>query len=106
MSTTQIHQRAIDQQDTIWNVPDELWKRLQLELTIDKPRKKSGRPRLPDRPIFDGVIHTLRTGGQWKSFSKKLATESTAFEQFCEEYLPGGEAFLDSGNAYHPNLKR
>ena len=84
MSTTQIHQQAIDQQDTIWNVPDELWERLQRELTINKPRKKSGRPRLPDRPIFDGVIHMLRTGGQWKSFPKELAAKSTAFDRFSE----------------------
>ena len=36
MSTTQIHQEAINQQDTIWTVPDALWERIQPELIIQK----------------------------------------------------------------------
>ena len=84
MSTTQIHQHTINQHTTIWTVPDELWQRLQPELTIHKPRKKPGRPRHPDRPIFDGIIHIARNGGQWKTFPKHLAAKSTAFDRFSE----------------------
>ena len=39
MSTTQIHQHAIDKQNTIWNVPDEPWQRSQLKLTFNNHAK-------------------------------------------------------------------
>jgi transposase len=84
MSTTQIHQAQINQQPTIWTVPDDLWQRIQPKLVINKPRKKTGRPRHPDRPIFDGIIHMARTGSQWVSFPKELAKKSTAFDRFSE----------------------
>ena len=84
MSTTQIHQEAINQQDTIWIVPDELWERIQPELIIQKTRKKPGRPRMPDRPIFNGLIHLARTGGQWVALPREFGAKSTVFDLFTE----------------------
>ena len=84
MSTTQIHQAAINQQDTIWTVPDALWGRIQPELIIQKTRKKPGRPRMPDRPIFNGLIHLARTGGQWAALPREFGAKSTVFDRFTE----------------------
>ena len=50
----------------IWEVDDALWADLQPLLVIDKPRKKPGRPRNDDRPIFNGLIWLARTGAQWE----------------------------------------
>ncbi len=41
---------------TIWRVDDELWAELRPLLVVDKPRKRPGRPRQDDRPIFDALI--------------------------------------------------
>jgi transposase len=84
MSTTQIHQETINQQPTIWIVPDALWEKIQPELIIEKTRKKPGRPRHPDRPIFNGLIHMARTGAQWSAFPRELAPKSTAFDRFSQ----------------------
>ena len=82
MSTTQIHQKEIDQQPTIWTVSDELWIRLEPELIIKKTKKRLGRPRHSDRQIFNGLIHLARTGSQWSAFPREFAAKSTAFDRF------------------------
>jgi hypothetical protein len=53
---------------TIWEVDDALWAQLQPLLVITKPRKKSGRPRSDDRPIFNGLIWLARNGGQARNY--------------------------------------
>src|SRR2546430_222719 len=47
---------------TIWRVDDALWAELQPALGGEKPRKKPGRPRHDDRPIFDGLIWIAPSG--------------------------------------------
>ena len=69
---------------TIWRVDDVLWRRLAPLLVIDKPRKKPGRPRHTDRPLFDGVIWVLRTGAQWKAVPREFGPKSTVHARFQE----------------------
>lgn len=56
---------------TIWEVDDALWADLQPLLVITKPRKKPGRPRCDDRPIFNGLIWLARNGGQLKTLPRQ-----------------------------------
>ena len=67
---------------TIWRVDDVLWRRLAPLLVVDKPRKKPGRPRHDDRPLFDGVIWVLRTGAQWKEMPPVFGPKSTVHARF------------------------
>ncbi len=69
---------------TIWRVDDALWAELQPLLVIDKPRKKPGRPRKDDRPIFDGLIWLARSGGQWQSMPRQFGAKSTVHDRFLE----------------------
>ena len=69
---------------TIWRADDTLWSRLAPLLVVDKPRKKSGRPRHDDRPLFDGVIWVLRTGAQWKEMPAAFGPKSTVHARFQE----------------------
>ena len=47
---------------TIWEVPDELWKRMApLILEMDPP-KDTGRPRANPRSLMDAIIFRIRTG--------------------------------------------
>ena len=69
---------------TIGRVDDALWAELQPLLVIDKPRKKPGRPRHDDRPIFDGLIWLARNGGQWKTLPREFGARSTVNDRFLE----------------------
>ena len=69
---------------TIWRVDDALWAELQPLLVIDKPRKKPGRPRKADRPIFDGLIWLARSGGQWAALPREFGPKSTVHDRLQE----------------------
>ena len=84
MTTTQAHQEQIDEQAVIWEVPDGLWERIAPILVVDKPRKKSGRPRVEARPIFNGLIWLARTGSQWSAIPRAYGAKSTVHERFTE----------------------
>ena len=47
-------------------VPDSLWEAIEPLLPPPVPKKKSGRPGVPDRPCLAGILYLLRTGCQWK----------------------------------------
>ena len=69
---------------TIWRVDDALWAEPRPLLVVDKPRKKSGRPRNDDRPIFDGLIWIARSGGQWTALPREFGAKSTVNDRFLE----------------------
>ena len=69
---------------TIWRVDDALWAELQPALVVEKPRKKPGRPRHDDRPIFDELIWIARSGGQWKALPREFETKSTVNDRYLE----------------------
>jgi putative transposase len=69
---------------TIWEVDDALWAALRPLLVIAKPRKKSGRPRADDRPIFNGLIWLARTGAQWERLPRRFGPKSTAHARLQE----------------------
>ncbi len=69
---------------TIWRVDDALWAELRPLLVVDKPRKKPGRPRNDDRPIFDGLIWIGRSGGQWAALPREFGPKSTVHDRFQE----------------------
>jgi len=74
---------------TIWRVDDVLWARLAPLLVVDKPRKKPGRPRTDDRPLFDGVLWVIRTGAQWKTLPPEFGPKSTVHQRFQEWVCSG-----------------
>src|SRR5574341_1490207 len=74
---------------TIWRVDDALWTLLAPILRVDKPRKKPGRPRRDDRPIFDGLIWLARTGSQWAVLPRQFGPKSTVHERFSEWIATG-----------------
>ena len=76
--------KATTDEPTIWRVDDEWWADLAPLLVIDKPRKKPGRPRQDDRPIFDALIWIARSGGQWAAIPRALGAKSTIHDRFQE----------------------
>ena len=67
---------------TIWEVPDELWERMEpLILEMDPP-KETGRPRANPRNIMDAIIFHLRTGCQWNQIPRVYGDDATIHRTF------------------------
>jgi len=72
--------------DTIWEIPDDLWQRLEPLLLADAPPRPTGRKRAPWRPLLNGIIFRLRSGCQWNHLPKKFGDDSTVhrwFQRWC-----------------------
>ncbi len=69
---------------TIINLTDELWDEIRNILPKEKPPKTIGRPIIPYRKVFDGILYILRTGCQWKMLPKEHGSGSTCHRRFQE----------------------
>jgi transposase len=55
---------------SFFDVPDALWRRIEPLLPPELPKPKGGRPRVPDRVAMAGILYRLRTGCQWKAIPR------------------------------------
>jgi putative transposase len=67
---------------TIWRVPDELREKIESIFEKYDPPKRTGRPRVDQRAIWDAVIFRLRTGCQWNRLPKEFPDDSTVHRAF------------------------
>jgi transposase len=67
---------------TIWHIPDDLWKKIKPLLGKEKPPDTPGRPVVPYRVVFNGILYVLRTGCQWKVAPEKYGSGSTLHRRF------------------------
>jgi len=71
--------------DAKYQIPDELWRRMQeLLLPAPKSKKKLGRPRMDDRKAMNAIFYVLRTGCQWNALPRSLGASSTLHDRFQE----------------------
>ena len=47
-------------------------------------KKRTGRPRRPDREVLNGVLWVLRTGAQWQELPKRYPPYQTRHRRFQE----------------------
>src|SRR5215813_5605356 len=70
-------------EETIWHVPDDLWSLIAPLFGPEKAPGTPGRPAVPFRRIFDGIIDVLRTGCQWRAIPREqFALKSTVWGRF------------------------
>ena len=67
---------------TIWEVPDELWARLEPILKKRYPPAKTGRPRADLRRVLNGIIYRMRTGAQWNQLPREFGDDATVHRLF------------------------
>jgi putative transposase len=67
---------------TIWEVPDDLWERIEWLLDEYDPPKTTGRSRTDARRMLDGIIFRFRTGCQWNHIPKVYGDDSTIHRTF------------------------
>jgi transposase len=73
---------------TIWEIPDELWERIEPILLDRYPPARTGRPRADLRQVLNTIIYRMRSGVQWNKLPRELADDSTAhrwFQRFVED---------------------
>ena len=67
---------------TIWEIPDDLWQRIEpVILELDPPKGK-GRKRVDQRKMLEGVIFRMRSSCQWNRLPKELGDGSTIHRTF------------------------
>ena len=66
----------------IWEVPDDLWERIQELLAEYDPPKPTGRKRQAARPILNGIIYRFRSGCQWQRLPDKYGHGATIHRTF------------------------
>jgi putative transposase len=74
--------------ETIWEVPDALWERLEPILLKHYPPAQTGRPRVDLRRVVDGVIFRMRSGCQWNRLPERFGSDSTVhrwFQRFVQD---------------------
>ena len=93
--------------ETIWEVPDELWERIEPIILEEDPPKARGRKRSDPRQMLNGIIFRLRSGCQWNRLPKELGDDSTIHRHLstvggdgrlaleCGEHLVEGSEELD-----------
>src|SRR3954471_22766306 len=72
---------------TIWEIPDELWQRIEPILKEYWPKKPTGRRVANWRKMLNGIIFRMRTGCQWDQLPEKFGPKSTVhgwFQRWCE----------------------
>jgi putative transposase len=74
--------------ETIWELPDEFWQRLEPILRKQYPPAATGRPRVDLRRVVNGVIFRVRSGCQWKRLPERFGDDATVhrwFQRFVED---------------------
>ncbi len=67
---------------TIWEVPDELWERIEPIILEADPPKARGRKRANPRQMLNGIMFRLRSGCQWNRLPKEFGDDSTIHRTF------------------------
>jgi len=68
--------------ETIWEVPDALWERLEPILLTHYPPARTGRPRVDLRRVVNAVIFRMRSGCQWNRLPERFGDDSTVHRWF------------------------
>jgi putative transposase len=75
--------REVKAVDTIWEVPDALWREVVSPLLDELyPPAPTGRPRADLRRVLDAVIYQMRTGCQWNRLPPQFGSDSTVHRWF------------------------
>ena len=86
--------------DTIWEVSDDLWARIEPILREDwQPSPKGGQPPKDWRPMVDGILHRLRSGCQWNHLPERFGSDRTIhrwFRRWCDSMR------VNIGSRLHP----
>lgn len=82
--------RACKPYHSIWEVADEVWHRVRHRLPLAKLPGTVGRPAIPNRKVFLGSLHVVRTGCQWKSLRREWFGAASSIHRRFQEWEQAG----------------
>ena len=68
--------------ENLWEMSNDLWEKIEPVLLEADPPKATGRKRVDQRRLLNGVIYKMRTGCQWNNLPKELGDDSTIHRAF------------------------
>lgn len=74
--------RVVKPLNTIWEVCDELWERIEPILVEYWPPKREGRRTADWRAALNGIIFRMRSGCQWDQLPRQFGPQSTVHDWF------------------------
>ena len=74
---------------TIWEIPDELWRRVEPILKEFWPSKATGRHVANWRKMLNAIIFRMRSGCQWEKLPERYGPKSTVHDRF-QRWVQGG----------------
>src|SRR3954468_12121118 len=74
---------------TIWEVPDELWRRIEPILVEFRPKTPTGRRPANWRTMLNGLLFRLPRGCQWGPLPERYGPRSTVHDRF-QRWVEGG----------------
>jgi transposase len=74
---------------TIWEIPDELWRRIEPILVEFWPRKVTGRKVANWRTMLNAILFRMRSGCQWEKLPERYGPKSTVHDWF-QRWVAGG----------------
>ena len=88
--------------ENLWETPDCLWEKIQPVLLAADPPKATGRKRVDQRRLLNGIVFKLRSGCQWNRLPKELGDDSTLHRTYQRWVRLGvfarGWAMLEEGS--------
>ena len=63
-------------------IPDSLWAKIQPVLLAADPPKATGRKRVDQRLLLNGIVYKMRSGCQWNRLPKELGDDSTVHRTY------------------------
>jgi len=84
-------------------IPKELWRHVEPLLRAEGDSSALGRPRIPDKRVFAGIVFRLRTGCQWKAIPRQFGSGSTCHRRF-QQWVEDGvckKIFVEMLRFYH-----
>lgn len=60
---------------------DAQWKKIEPFLPQTRPGRRGGRPRAPNRAVFEGILWVLWTGAPWKALPPEYPSPSTCWRR-------------------------
>src|SRR3954453_14068093 len=74
---------------TIWEIPDELWRRIEPILVEFWPRKPTGRRVANWRVMLNAILFRMGSGCQWDQLPERYGPKSTVHDWF-QRWVEGG----------------
>ena len=74
---------------TIWEIPDELWRRIEPILQEFWPKKPTGRRVAQWRKMLNAILFRMRSGCQWERLPERYGPKSTVHDWF-QRWVAGG----------------